>query len=311
MESRSKKGRRAGWDGVGGSGINPESAALPPPVFSYLPTQTVEMCADIQHSQSQPSFSWQPPHLQVSPPPPPRDEFVLPSTPLRKASHASSCGSREQHLIGQLSEWSELLITSEAACRQQFFFYDLNPIRGRSGDGGEHEPHVLALLHSGANLHFHISHSGRRLIKNSSYGNTRRASEALRAGDRCSQVQTLNQSDGLSTNYLPGKKRKPRRLPAPFCCGWCVRVLLVCVCACVGRWHLRQTLRVKVVNIDISAKCADSGSNTEAPRRGHFTFYVRCKRQSASTGRDTMSVDCLQVVFIVFESPIHWNDHNC
>lgn len=111
-----------------------------------------------------------------------------------------------------------------------FFFYDLNRIRGRSGDGGEHEPHVLALLHSGANLHFHISHSGRRLIKNSSYGNIRRASEAR---DRCSQVQTLNQSDGLSTNYLPEKKRKPWRLPAPFCCGLCV-----CVCACVGRWHL-------------------------------------------------------------------------
>lgn len=231
------------------------------------------MCADTQHSQSQPSFSWQPPHLQVSPPPPPppsRDEFVLPSTPLRKASHASSCGSHEQHLIGQLSEWSELLITSEAACRQQFFFflfndYCLNRIRGRSGDGGEHEPHVLALLHSGANLHFHISHSGRRLIKNSSYGNTRRASEALRAGERCSQVQTLNQSDGLSTNYLPEKKRKPWRLPAPSCCGWCVRVC--CLCVCVGRWHLRQTLRVRVVNTDISAKCADSGSNIEAPRR--------------------------------------------
>lgn len=116
------------------------------------------------------------------------------------------------------------------------FFYDscLNRIRGRSGDGGEHELHVLALLHSGANLHFHISHSGRRLIKNSSYGNTRRASEALRAGDRCSQVQTLNQSDGLSTNYLPEKKESPEGFLLLFVVdGVCVCVACVCVCV---RW---------------------------------------------------------------------------
>lgn len=57
-------------------------------------------------------------------------------------------------------------------------------------------------LRAGGNLHFHIAHSGRRLIKNSWYGNTRRASHAPLAGERCSRVWTLNQSDGLSTNYL-------------------------------------------------------------------------------------------------------------
>lgn len=36
------------------------------------------------------------------------------------ASHASSCGGYEQQLIGQLSEWPELLMTSEAPRRQHF-----------------------------------------------------------------------------------------------------------------------------------------------------------------------------------------------
>lgn len=49
---------------------------------------------------------------------------------------------------------------------------------------------------------FPISHSGRSLIKNSTYGNTKLVREALLAGNRCSQVPTLNQPDGLSTNYL-------------------------------------------------------------------------------------------------------------
>lgn len=111
---------------------------------------------------------------------------------LPPASNTSSCGGYEQQLNGQLSEWPELLMTSEAPRRHRllafaFFHETLASSTEHPGVG------VSAMcqpcpLRVGANLHFHIAHSGRWLIKNSWYGNTRRASQAPLADERCSRV---------------------------------------------------------------------------------------------------------------------------
>lgn len=86
-------------------------------VFSYLPAQPAQMCAETQDSQTQPSS---PPHRpSTTHPPPTTTAGRVPPPALR----ASSCGSYEQHLIGQLSEWPEPLMTSEAPRRQHFLAF--------------------------------------------------------------------------------------------------------------------------------------------------------------------------------------------
>lgn len=89
-------------------------------------------------------------------------------------------------------------------------------------------------------------------------------SEAPLAGNRCSRVPTVNQSDVLSTNYLPWIVYQTQSLKSllPFLCeslcespcdSYVQRVHMgYFMYVCVGRWHLWLTLRVRLVNTDIS-----------------------------------------------------------
>lgn len=104
--SCTEKGR-PGEDGCGGLwNKTPESAALPLPPSLSAHTASGEAHRHSTLSQSQ--------ALLASLPPLRRDEFVLASTPLcENPTHIKQQWQRA-HLIGQLSEWSEQLITTDS-----------------------------------------------------------------------------------------------------------------------------------------------------------------------------------------------------
>ena len=159
-EKRRTRRRREGV-----RGINPESAALPLPPF--LSTRTASWEAHrhsaVRHSQA-----------FLASLPPLTERWVCPPiyTSVWSPAHIKQQQQQQQqpgaHLIGQLSEWSESLITSEAAdssFSDSCSSHTGANIKTQKSASMSHmqisENCPCPYIPAGANLHFLISPSGR------------------------------------------------------------------------------------------------------------------------------------------------------